>query len=304
MTGLSRAFVVTLVCAMISLPASAAEPGTSVSEAPAFGEWLSLGAVVSLYTVVGAWAYLAWYDGAPEHGFEFNEDGWFGRDTYAGGADKLGHLWANLALTRLSADVLEAGGWSPGQSGWLSAGVTTIFFTLVEVKDAYYYAFSFGDMAANLGGAGLALAMRSWPALDETIDLRVSYWPSPAYRAAGGLNFAEDYSGQTYLLALHLKAVTPSEGWVAILGRHLDLTLGYRALDFKPDRAPAVRYVPRRQLGLGVTLNLGQILDDLVYTPAPQKGWGRFSMSATGQVTEHVNPPWTVVPIVGIEDDR
>jgi hypothetical protein len=266
-------------------PAAAQEPDSA--------GWriASLAGVTGLYAGVGTWAYFAWYDQPPEHGFRFNEDGWFGADTYAGGSDKLGHLWSNLALTRLNAHVLEAGGWSPRTAHWLSAGLSTAFFTLVEVKDAYYYAFSWGDMAANIGGVGLALLAHEFPGADELLDFRVSYWPSAAYRTQGGVNFAEDYSGQTYLLAFHLEPVLPSSKWY-LPARYLDVVGGYRTVNYKPDREPRDAYPRRREPFLGLTLNLGQALDDLTLDANPR------AQRLTHHITEHVNIPFTALPLV------
>lgn len=263
-------------------PPTESEP-TARREPSCIWRGTSLAAVTSVYAGVGTWAFFAWYDRPPNPHFEFNEDGWFGADTYAGGSDKLGHLWSNLALTRLSADVLEAGTWSPRASTWMAAGLTTAFFTAIEIKDAYYYAFSWGDMAANVAGAATAVLFREFPGADALLDLRVSYWPSRVYRREGGANFAEDYSGQIYLLALHLEAVTP-QSWVAV--RYVDVVAGYGTVGYKPDGDDRSK---RREPFLGVTLNLGQVLDDAT---SPEVA------TATQPVTEHVNVPFTALPLL------
>lgn len=271
---------------LLALLLAAPTPASAQEADPPMTKALSLGGVGGVYAGVGTWAFFAWYDRPPEHGFRFNEDGWFGRDTYAGGADKLGHLWSNLALTRVSADVLEAGGWSPRQATWIGASLTTAFFTAVEIKDGYYYAFSWGDMAANMLGTALAVTFRELPEVDELVDVRVSYWPSPAYRAQGGLNFAEDYSGQTYLLAFHLAPWLPEDGY-GLAGRYVDVVLGYRALNYKPARDAG--HAKRREPFVGLSLNLGQLLGDALFD-------GRTD-GTVGAVTEHVNLPFTAVPV-------
>jgi hypothetical protein len=97
--------------------------------------------------------YFAWYYDQPRlSGFAVGGDGYFGENTYAGGADKLGHAWANAALTRGGAELLRWGGWRPGPAALISAGLSWTLFAFVEIKDGYYYQLSPGDMLANTAG--------------------------------------------------------------------------------------------------------------------------------------------------------
>ena len=75
-------------------------------------------------------------------------------------------------------------------------------------------------------------------------DYRVEYWPSVAYRRqldGGNVNVAEDYSGETYLLAYHLgsihsltrvhgEKIAVLESQIAAQGRQLE------RIDHKLDR--------------------------------------------------------------------
>src|SRR5690242_10266221 len=75
------------------------------------GSLIGLGSVYAGMTI---WSYFAWYYDKPAlPEFKVGGDGYFGEDTYAGGADKLGHLWANLALSRGTTELLRWGGWRP-----------------------------------------------------------------------------------------------------------------------------------------------------------------------------------------------
>src|SRR5262249_16167987 len=64
------------------------------------------------HVTIGAWAWYAWYYNRPTlPSWRFGGDGWLGPTTYAGGADKFGHFWANLVFSRLGTDLLRKGGW-------------------------------------------------------------------------------------------------------------------------------------------------------------------------------------------------
>jgi hypothetical protein len=257
-------------------------------------------AVGAFYGAFGTWAYFAWYwhqERNPE--FLVGGDGTFGVNTYAGGADKLGHFWANLALTRLSYQILRAGHWHPTAAHAISFGWSAAFFFVVEVKDGYFYQFSWGDEIANLLGAGLAVALDSSPALDRLIDFRVEYWPSTEYRAildgaegadVNSANVAEDYSGQTYLLALHLGAVHGlGEGKYTRISRYIDAVVGYRTEHYKPDLNDPMfeRGRPTQELSLGLSLNLQGVIDDALAGHGARRHLRAFGHA----LTEVFNPP-------------
>jgi len=252
----------------------ALDPWTAVPaalEAPAPTErpdhrLASLGALGGLYGAFTVWAYFAWYHDFEGHEFQVGGDGYFGVDRYAGGADKLGHAWANLALARGSSKLLRWGGWPRGPAALISGGLAAAYFGFIEVKDGYYYEMSPGDLLFNTLGAALGTAQEVWPRLDELIDLRVEYWPSDEYRAIvrgeaeaeiNTINIAEDYSGQTYLLALHLGAFAALD--VTRVAPFVDVVAGFRADNYKPDPLEEVRRTQR--LFLGVALNLQGVID-------------------------------------------
>jgi hypothetical protein len=258
---------------------------------------LTAGALAGIYTGFGTWAYFAWYHGMPTRSeFTVAGDGYFGQRTYAGGADKLGHLWINLVGTRLGARLLRAGGWPRDQALLISAGLATAFFTVVEAKDGYYYQLSPGDLIGNLVGVALGAALERWPRLDALVDFRVEYWPSREYRAIvrgdaeaeiNTLNIAEDYSGQTYLTALHLGAVGRLGRW----SRYVDVVAGFGSDHYKPDPIPAEQEPRTQRVFLGVSLNAQGVVDDLLRGPLRAAGHGVF---------EVMNAPYTSLPVADL----
>jgi hypothetical protein len=339
------AWLATLLC-LAPLRASAAPPSET---APDGSPWLDLSpaplltppappahdhklasglAVAGIYLGFSAWAYVAWYRDHPEKsdpqsigdiwdcgfgGRTVGCDGWFGKKTYAGGADKLGHAWATMTLARGGTAALRAGGWDRTRSALLSALLAEGLFFAVEMKDYYYYEFSAGDFTMDTLGALAAIAFDLSPRLDELLDFRVEYWPSAQYRfnltnadspcakrtpgqpSCSRWNVAEDYSGETYLLALHLGGIHALRDWrYGGWSKYVDLSVGFRSRNYKPpptllDDDP----VRTQRLFLGVSVNAQGILDALLPRSSRLRkaGHGLF---------EVLTPPLTI-PLVGGE---
>src|SRR5262249_13436408 len=132
--------------------------------------------------------------------------------------------------------------------------------------------FSPGDEVANTLGAGLTALLVNFPRVDELVDFRVEYFPSrqyldlldgrrppedPTMPHQVSLNFVEDYSGQPYLLALHLGALPGLEdqAW----GKRVDVAVGYETRGYK--RTPIEDVDREQHLFLGVSLNLQGVFD-------------------------------------------
>lgn len=273
--------------------------------------WGSLAGLGGIYAGFATWMYFAWYYDKPRlTGFEIGGDGGFGENTYAGGADKLGHAWANAALTRGGAELLRWGGWRPSHAALISAGLSWSLFLFVEIKDGFYYEFSPGDLLANTTGAVLGAAMTHWPRLDRLIDFRVAYWPSVEYRSilsgdfhgsdrVNSVNIAEDYSGQTYFLALHLGAVprpAATPRWLGGALDYVDVGVGFHATKYKPDPPEEPPYVRRQQLFLGATVDLQRVLDRAL---GGRRGRAARVTRAIGHgLLEFMSPPSSLLPLV------
>ncbi|HEX5063030.1 MAG TPA: DUF2279 domain-containing protein [Kofleriaceae bacterium] len=267
------------------------------------------------------WAYIAWYRNHPEKDkHEFGADGLFGVNTYAGGADKLGHAWATMVLARGGTALLDAGGWKRTHAALISATMSELLFLGVEIKDYYYYEFSPGDFAFNTIGALTAVALDLTPRLDELIDFRVEYWPSKQFRynftnpdspcakrtpgqpSCSRLNIAEDYSGETYLLALHLGAFHPLRDMkYGTWSRFVDVVMGFESRNYKPPPTLLMdteAMVPRHQtLFLGVTFNAQGLIDYLLPKQSKLRKVGHG-------VLEVITPPWTRIVPSKIEGTR
>ena len=271
--------------------------------APVEHKALSLGIVGGTYGFLWGFTYLAWYlnsEGAPS--FHTADEGWFGMDTYAGGADKMGHLWGNYAVVRGVSGILAWGGWSKEVSLLTATGLTLGLFTTTELEDGYReeYGFSWNDMAMNVTGEVFAVLMETSPWLDRRFDFRLEYWPSKPFRQSaaedGPFNSPEDYTGQRFLLAYHLATIGPlRESSVLCWTKYLDLSLGFQAAHFKPEDHDTNAHA--QDLFAGISVNVQQILDDTIMTGRGPRGAGT---RAIGFVNEIYQPPYTTLRVGGV----
>jgi hypothetical protein len=285
----SRRFVAFTICAALvtaSIPAAAQAPPNGPSESavaeeddPNFtGKLVSLGALGLVHATVYTWAYYAWYKGRTiTDELVFRDEGLFGLDTYAGGADKFGHMWSNYALNRITAELLMVGGWTPGMASVIATTTTYSFFIAIELKDGVHkgFGFSWGDMIFNTLGEALAVVIVNYPAVDEMFDFKVEYNPTDLYLEKlyndGVVDAAEDYTGQTFVLAYHFGSVESLRtsdrfGWM----RYFDATLAYRAGNFlPPPEDPSI--LREQDLYVGFAINVQEIIDQTFY-PAPIAG--------------------------------
>ncbi len=267
---------------------------------------LSLGLAGGVFGVLYGYTYLAWYlrsDESPT--FQVHEEGWFGVDTYAGGADKVGHAWGNYALVRGVSGILEWGGWNRTMALTTATGMTTAFFVMSEIKDGYAedYGFSWGDVIANVTGASLGVLMELSPSLDRRFDFRLEYFPSKPFRDAvstkGPFNSPEDYTGQRFYLAYHLSTIDSLResrlfGW----SEYVDVAVGFHAAHYKPEDQDTADH--QQELFMGVSLNLQRVVDK-AFAPPPGSNRKRSTGSrALHYTTEIVQMPFTSLQVGGV----
>lgn len=264
--------------AVLAKHAEAKDPDTALVEAHRTRAAIELG---SFYAGFSVWAYFAWYRNHPPlSNYKFGGDGMFGVKTYAGGADKLGHAWATMALARLGSSVLTEGGWDHTRSALVSAGLSELLFLSVEIRDGFYFEFSYGDLAMDTVGMIAALALELSPKLDEMFDYRVQYFPSPRYlenldgganlngspscpkTACSRWNIAEDYSGQTYFIAFHPSSIHAlRDSRYGVWSRFVDVGVGFQSRDYKPPPDPSNKLSAHQTLFVGVSLNVQGVID-------------------------------------------
>ncbi len=261
--------------------------------------------LAGLYTGFTVWTYLAWYrKHHPLADYKWGGDGWVGPETYAGGADKGGHAWATMGLGRLGTELLRWGGYDKWTSAIVGVGLSELLFFGVEIKDGFYYEFSFSDLAGDTIGAALAFAFEMSPRLDEMFDYKVQYWPSHQYIEkldgsspcpSGGcskFNIAEDYSGETYLLSFHLSSIhqlrDSKYGWWT---RYIDLAVGYDSRYYKPEPNASEMLTPHQDAFFGVTINAQEICDEIFKNHSTTR-------KITHGLFEIFNLPFSTLPLI------
>ena len=101
-------------------------------------------------------------------------------------------------------------------------------------------------MTGDSVGMALAVVLDNFPRLRELFAYRVEYFPSRSYaRKIAGTspcpfgscsrwNIAEDYSGQTYLAALHLGGIQAVRNKIGKASRFVDVAVGFDSRNYRP----------------------------------------------------------------------
>lgn len=142
-------------------------------------------------------------------GWRWGSEGWFGRNTDHGGADKLGHTFAMYTITRGTTRILEFTGLDHDRAllyGMLMGAGIGIG---IEVGDAYTgrYGFAYEDLVADLSGVALGVLLEKQPVLDSLIGFSIEYFPTRSFREYPGkswLEFEADTGGFSYILNFRL----------------------------------------------------------------------------------------------------
>jgi hypothetical protein len=261
-----RGFVVALAL-LLGVSSASAQDTDPPPKPSKRAKWLAAGSITAFHGTYLVWQHFAWYRKGNEdfHLDSGMADG-FGADAFAGGADKLGHVWGNYVLTRGTTAVLVAGGWPRLPSSLVSFTLTEVAYLLIEIQDGMApYGFDPKDMTANLIGGSFGVLLTNVPAVDRLLDFRVEYFPSKRYRRtfleSGDVDGAQDYTGQSYILALHLGALPRADeyDW-AYWTRFVDFAIGYEAKHYypQPDEVPA-----RATYYAGLAVNMQGVLSHL-----------------------------------------
>jgi len=248
-------------------------------------ELRSWGIVTGSAVTVGTYGHFKWWTGRYSTDFRTVNEGWFGQDTYAGGADKAGHFFSNYVGTRLFVKAFEWAG-KDHDAALLWAACTTLgLFTGVEVVDGFSerWRFSKEDVIMNAIGIGTAFLFEKYPSIDRLLDLRLLYKPTNEFDPFG------DYSGQTYLVVAKASGIG-ALGRIPLV-RYLEVAAGYGTRGYKEYKAGGADY-RSRNLYFGGSLNLSEFLNDTVFRGT----WkGGRAQRATDTALEYVQIPGTIL---------
>lgn len=234
--------------------------------------------------IEGLYGAFDWWKTGFQSDFRTTNEGWFSQDTYTGGADKLGHAYSAYLGARLLAMGYRWAGNGRGRATEMAGLTTFLVLSGVEVIDGFSrsYRFSPQDVVMNAAGTGLGMLMEKFPALDNLFAFRLKYWPSK-YTT---FNPADDYSGQTYLLALKASGIPTLRDTPVV--RYLEFEVGYGTRDFESHDSA----LHRRYIYVGIALNLSQVLNDTIFRGAHK---GSIAQRTTDTFLKYVQVPGTAL---------
>jgi len=224
-------------------------------------ELLTRGQKMLLYNVgglavVAGYGLWKWDYGA--NSFEFTDEGWFGKNTENGGADKFGHFWSSYALSHLNAYIYRQWGYTDREANLYGVLTNLGFQTFMEIADGFSPSqkFCYQDMAMNLLGAGVAYVWGNYPSLARKVDFRIEYKP---YFDSRDTEFSTKYDRQTFLMAVK------ADGFDFIKNpylQYLEFHLGYNASGFK-DYEPGGPDNRQRTLLVGLGFNVNKLVQKI-----------------------------------------
>ena len=220
-----------------------------------------IGSVVFAVPILG---YASWWQGnrSLTGGFHSTNEGFFGKDTYAGGSDKVSHgilMWLGVDV---SERILRAFGNSEEKSRFMAVALNLYAGIATELGDGFSeYGFSWQDFACDAVGAFTSATISALH-LRDTVGVRfgpIQREAAPVPDTALPGRYAGDYSGEVYTMDLKLVGFLPRVGVQPGLLKYLLFSLSYNTKGF--------RYKPvgerEQNIGFEFGLNLAQIAYDL-----------------------------------------
>ena len=222
--------------------------------------------------LLGGLACAKWWSKGFSGSWRTTHEGWFGKGTYAGGVDKLSHVYSLYAGTRLLVRGLDFAGRSH-QASVRTASVFGLGAALAaEAFDAFSkeaWGFSKEDLIGGVFGVGMAVIMESKPELDDLLAFRLLYRPSSSTR--NKWNPVDQYNNQTYLLALKIGGLRKLQASSPL--RYVELVAGYGATGFgQIGNGAAVHQPRRRTLYVGLALDLTRLINGNGRSHSPWRG--------------------------------
>ncbi len=251
-----------LAAALLLLPVPVlADPGPDAL--PRELRWKNAAMIGGIGLTVGIYGANGWWKDGFSGSFRTVDEGWFGRTTYAGGADKAGHAFFTYSGARLLTRGFEALGNDTGRSLRLGAWTSLGVMTGIELVDGFSkkFRFSMEDAVANAAGAVFAVLAEKDPRLDALLDFRLLYRRSDDARRVGEADPIADYSGQTFLLAVKADGVPRLREVPGV--RYLELQIGYNTRGYEPN--DGALNDPHRRIYYGVGINLSRLLSDTAF---------------------------------------
>jgi hypothetical protein len=200
----------------------------------------------------------------PKESFHVTHEGFFGRDTYAGGSDKASHFVDYHFVSKELALFYGAAGYSRGGSILMGATTASVAGLLTELGDGTtFFGFSYEDLLMDVLGAWTAAGI----AATRTQDLfgfRRGFIPASGSdsccdRRSSSGRAGRDYSNEIYTADLKFAGVARRSGLAIGPFRYLLFSLTYGSSSY-PSGPPEQQ---QRLVGFEIGLNFEEILNDV-----------------------------------------
>jgi hypothetical protein len=247
-------------------------------------QWL-LASLVSAGAIAGG--SISTFLETPKEAYHWAGEGFFGADTYAGGADKASHFVDYAIVTKELANLYGVMGFSRRDSILMAAGVATVTGLVFEIGDGTnVYGFSWEDFTMDVLGVGVA-AVISALELDDLVGFRHGFLvPPPEHDVCCAVEGpGRDYSNEIYTADLQIAGLARRLGLKVGPLRYLLLSLTYGTKGY-PHGLPDLR---ERQVGIEIGLNLKVILDDVGVS---RNTWWGYTLHT---VFDNLRVPFTAV---------
>jgi Predicted periplasmic lipoprotein (DUF2279) len=194
----------------------------------------------------------------PDRSFHFTDEGWFGKNTYAGGADKASHFVDFYIISKELAFLYNTLGYSRTESIGIGLGLTLLVGIINESGDGFTkYGFSAGDLAMDVAG-GLTAATISALGANDLIGFREGFL-LPPYNVPDccpSNSVGQAYQNQLYTGDLKLAGLARRLNLNIGPLRYLLLSVTYATKGYATGNAA----LEERQIGFEIGLNLEEAL--------------------------------------------
>ncbi len=229
---------------------------------------LRYGVLVSVPLGTYLFAWLSWDWGDVRANWKWANEGWFGRNTYAGGADKLGHLYSHYVMFRLMYAIFnytEEGRYTK----WIYAALLPSMLSVgIELGDAFsseQNGFAYQDMICGFLGIGIGAIMERFPVVDSFFGISVEYFPSRYMRRNMNeiLKFVDDYSGWKFMVNFKLSGFRDMGFKMPAFVRYVMFDFGYYTRGFTKYDNEVGDNGRKRNIFIGFSINMAEVVDDL-----------------------------------------
>jgi len=204
-----------------------------------------------------------------------NNEGWFGKDTKYGGADKFGHMYSTYLWSLGFSSLYEYWGMSDDDALLYGPLTSLVFQGLMEVGDSFSSSqgFSYEDMVMNTIGAGFYYVREKYPEVKRKVDFRLEYIPD----FNSNVDFFTQYNSMKYLMALKFSGFDSMEDTPM---KYFELQLGYYTRGYSEHTKYAET---ERVTYVGIGINTSEVLKAI--------GWKK-----TSKIFNYYQLPYTSVP--------